>query len=50
MINHAWAKGDNTPEEITENEVFVGDIRPVLSIEKSSDKDRICREKREIMR
>ena len=40
VINRAWAKGDNTPEEITENEVFVGDIRPVLSIEKTSDKDR----------
>lgn len=39
VINRAWAKGDNTPEEITEHEVFVGDIRPVLSIEKQSDKE-----------
>ncbi|MDO4339887.1 MAG: isopeptide-forming domain-containing fimbrial protein [Eubacteriales bacterium] len=37
--NRAWAKGDNTPEEISEHEVLVGDIRPTLVVEKKSDKE-----------
>ncbi|MDO4276277.1 MAG: hypothetical protein Q4D16_21620 [Eubacteriales bacterium] len=39
VINTARAKGDNTPEAMGENEVYVGDIRPTLVIDKSSDKE-----------
>lgn len=39
VVNTARAKGDNTPEIVTDNEVYVGDIRPVLVIEKTSDKE-----------
>lgn len=39
VVNTAKAKGENTPEEITELEVLVGDIRPLLKIEKTSDKE-----------
>lgn len=39
VVNTARAKGENTPETVTENEVYVGDIRPALQIEKTSDKD-----------
>lgn len=40
VVNTAKAKGENTPEEIQEHEVYVGDIRPLLVIEKESDKNR----------
>lgn len=39
VVNAARAKGENTPEEVQENEVYVGDIRPLLVIEKKSDKN-----------
>lgn len=39
VVNHATAKGENTPEEDTDHEVNLADLDPVLNIVKTADKE-----------